>query len=209
MFDCARVWLLSWTAYGEWVPGDPRGFVGRVRDLRPGESSPTRLRHNAPRTEYDRGITGLARRSRERMAYPPVRLSREQADALLTQFAETAAYRRWRLLAAAVMTQHVHLLVGVPDDPDPDALLRDFKAYGSRALNRLAGVDAPARWWTKGGSTRKKGDPAAVLDGAAYVRDQERMLAGAVDPEVAEVIGPRGCDWRERERTRAGVRTGD
>ena len=33
------------------------------------------------------------------------------------------------------MADHVHLVVGVPGDPDPHAMLRDFKAYGSRALS--------------------------------------------------------------------------
>ena len=141
------------------------------------------------------------------MSGPPVRLAGEQATVLVRQFRETAGHRGWRLLAAAVMAQHVHLLVGVPDDPDPDGMLRDFKSYGSRSLNRLADVDAPLRWWTKGGSTRKKADHAAVLDAAAYVRDQEWILAGEVAPDVAEVIGPLGCDWqeRERERTRGGT----
>src|SRR5437763_1061534 len=30
-----RYWLLSSTFYGNWLPGDPRGFVSRVRDRRP------------------------------------------------------------------------------------------------------------------------------------------------------------------------------
>ncbi len=203
MFDSARVWLLTWTCYGEWVPGDARGFVGRVRDLRPGEQSSSRLRHNVVQTQYDRGLSGLARRSRERMNGPPVRLTEEQANALSSQFSETARHRGWRLLAAAVMTQHIHLLVGVPDDPEPDSLLRDFKSYGSRSLNRQAG-GRRERWWTRGGSTRKKSDRAAVLDAAAYVRDQEAILASHLEADVAEVIGGRGECWRERDSSGTG-----
>ena len=51
------------------------------------------------------------------------------------QFEETASYRGWQLLAGAIMANHVHLVVGVPGDPDPSALLGDFKSYASRALN--------------------------------------------------------------------------
>ena len=205
MFDSARIWFLSWTAYGEWLPGDARGFVGRVTDRRSGEAPGPRRRHNRAQTEYDRGIAGLTRRSREAMSGPPVRLSAAQATALADQFEETASFRGWRLLATAVMAQHVHLLIGVPGDPDPDVLLRDFKSYGSRALNRFAGAKTPGRWWTRGGSTRKKADAEAILDAAAYVRDQEHPLAVRVAEDVADVIGPRGCEWRERAAAREAV----
>lgn len=203
MFGCDRIWLLTWTCYGEWVPGDARGFVGRVRDLRPGELSDSRLRHNCVQTEYDQGIEGLARRSRARMKGSPVRLDGEQARVLMSQLLETARHRGWRVLAAAVMAQHVHLLVGVPDDPDPDSLLRDFKSYGSRALNRT-GRGARERWWTRGGSTRKKGDRAAILTAAAYVRDQTGVLAAHLEPDVAGVIEPPGDGLKGRDPSVTG-----
>ncbi len=42
-----RHWLLTSTFYGTWLPGDRRGFVGRVRDARP-DDLPTlvRLEHD-------------------------------------------------------------------------------------------------------------------------------------------------------------------
>ena len=27
-----RHWFLTWTTYGSWLPGDPRGFVSQLRD---------------------------------------------------------------------------------------------------------------------------------------------------------------------------------
>ena len=27
-----RNWFLTWTTYGTWLPGDPRGFVGSLRN---------------------------------------------------------------------------------------------------------------------------------------------------------------------------------
>ena len=123
------------------------------------------------------------------MRDPPAKLFAPHAERLAVQFAETAGYRGWRLLAGAVMALHVHLLVGAEGDPDPHGMLRDFKAYGSRALNR----DGKQRWWTEGGSTRKLGDPAAVREGAKYVRDQEAPLRVWLDPAVAQIIGERGA----------------
>ena len=201
MFDCDRIWLLSWSLYGSRLPGDERGFVGTVRERRGDEPNGPRLRHNRVQTEYDRDMPGLERSARRLMKDPPAMLADPQADALAAQFAETAAHRGWRLLAGAIMPLHIHLLVGVSGDPDPHTLLRDFKAYGSRALNRTG----KRRWWTEGGSTRKKSDPEAVRDAAKYVRDQEGPLRVWLDSGVATVVGtesePKFSVYRRAERS--------
>jgi len=126
-----RHWLLTWTTYGTWLPGDPRGFVSNVR-VGPGPE----VRHNLPGTPCDKDMPGLARASRAVLKGPSIYLVPAQAEALLAQFLETANYRGWELLAVAVMANHAHLVVGVPGDPDPSDVLGDFKGYGSRALNR-------------------------------------------------------------------------
>jgi hypothetical protein len=129
-----RYWLLSWTTYGSWLPGDARGFVSNV-------AGPTGegVRHNQPETACDADHPGLLHYMEERLRQPPIVLIVDQAAVLLEQFRETARFRRWLLKAAAVMYNHVHLVVGVPGDPDSDKLLRDFKSYASRALNRRWG----------------------------------------------------------------------
>ncbi|NNJ26027.1 hypothetical protein LzC2_21060 [Planctomycetes bacterium LzC2] len=181
LFDCDRVWFLTWTLYGRWLPGDPRGFVGTVRERRPGDRNGPRERHNQLQTEYDRAMPGLRRSARQSMTEPPARLNSALASVLRTQFAETAEVRDWRLFAGAIMADHVHLLVGVCGDPDPSMLMRDFKSYGSRALNRLH----RRRWWTQSGSTRKKSDRRAVLAAARYTRDQRDALEVRLDGEIA------------------------
>jgi hypothetical protein len=40
-----RYWLITWCTYGSWLPSDPRGFVGPVRD-----GSGTQVIHNIPGT---------------------------------------------------------------------------------------------------------------------------------------------------------------
>ena len=129
-----RYWLLTSTFYGTWLPGDERGFVGRVRDARPDDPpSPFRFIHDMPGTPYDEGLAGLKGASADRMTGPPVFIDRSHAEVVLAQFQETARYRGWELLAVAIMANHVHLVVGVPGDPNPTKVLGDFKAYGSRA----------------------------------------------------------------------------
>ena len=118
-----------------------------------------------------------------------VYLTADQAAVVLAQLQETAAYRGWFLLAAAVMRNHVHLLVGVSGDPEPDTLLRDFKSYASRALNKRWEKPASGTWWTEGGSKRKREDvPAAVQ----YVQEQEYPLVVWTAEGVADQ-GERGA----------------
>src|SRR5262249_52966385 len=92
--------------------------------------------HNAPGTTCDADLPGLRRFARQALRGGPIWLTAEQAQAVLDQARETAAFRGWELLAAAVMANHTHLCVGVPGDPDPAAVLHSFKSYASRALNR-------------------------------------------------------------------------
>ena len=110
------------------------------------------------------------------MAGDPVRLTRAQAEVVRRQFEETARYRGWQLLAGAIMANHVHLVVGVPGDPDPSALLRDFKSYASRALNLRDRVSVKPRWWTEQGSKRKIADWDTLETVLRYVREQAYAL---------------------------------
>ena len=122
-----RYWFLTSTTYGTWLSGDGRGFVGKVW----GEDG-TSVKHNLPGTPYEEDIPGLRRFMREKLKCSPIFFTPEQADVLVNQFQETAAYRGWLLLAAAVMAWHFHIVVGVEGDPNPSDILGDFKSYGSR-----------------------------------------------------------------------------
>ncbi|MCA9084862.1 MAG: transposase [Planctomycetaceae bacterium] len=168
---CNRYWLLTWTMYGNRLAGDARGFVSNVR-----EGTGPEVRHNIPGTPFDSGIPELEQHIRERMKGPPVRIGGDHATALLAQFEETAGIRNWSLMAVSIMAQHVHIVVGVPGDPDPERLLNDFKRYGTQRLNRSWSTPASGRWWTRNGSKRKLKDDDAVLVGVKYTIDQEYPL---------------------------------
>ena len=159
-----RYWLLTTTTYGTWLPGDARGFVGRIKDG-PGP----RFERDMPGMPYEADLRGLWLASRQLMKGPAIWLKLSQAQALLAQFQETATHRGWLLLAVAVMVNHAHIVVGVPGDPDPEDILRDFKSYGSRALNRRWSKPINGTWWTESGSKRKLPNGEAVCDAIDYV----------------------------------------
>jgi len=166
-----RYWLLTWTTYGTWLPGDPRGFVSNVR-----EGPGPEVRHNVPQTPYDADDARVRERALANLVGQPVWLTAEQASLLAEQFRETAAFRGWQLLVFAVMANHVHLVVGVRGDPDPPRLLHDFKSYGTRALRGHGHRPSGGRWWTESGSRRKLPDERAVRAAIEYVRNQCRAF---------------------------------
>jgi REP element-mobilizing transposase RayT len=163
-----RYWLLTWRTYGTRLPGDDRGFVCPV-------TGPDGIQviHNAPGTPIDADIPALREYARQIMKGPPVLLNREQAEAVLEQLMETARYRGWQLLAVAILADHVHVVVGVPGDPEPEVLLRDFKSYGSRRLNRAWPRPAGGTWWVESGSRRILRSESAVLDAVRYVMENQ------------------------------------
>jgi REP element-mobilizing transposase RayT len=165
-----RAYLLTWTTYGSWLPGDARGSVTSVRD----QSGP-RERHNEFGTPYDPAMPGLKRAAEEALRGPPVSLDAAQAQCLLTQVQETARVRGWRLLAVAIMRTHVHLVVNA-GETDPEVLLRDFKSYGSRSLNATWRKPKSDTWWTESGSRRRLTDENAVRAAVGYVERQKFPL---------------------------------
>ena len=166
-----RIWFLTWTTYGTWLPGDDRGFVSPKFEA----DSPER-RTNEPGRPYDEGRPDLRRIAESKLAGDPVRLTCAQAAVVRCQFEETARYRGWQLLAGAIMANHIHLVVGVAGDPDPSALLGDFKSYASRALNPRDRVSVRPRWWTEQGSKRKIADWDTLETVVRYVREQVYAL---------------------------------
>ncbi len=165
-----RYWLLTNTTYGTWLPGDQRGSVTSVRDRRPDDPlTHVRFEHDVPGTPWEDPIPQLENAARQAMKGPPIYFSLKQAEAAFEQFQETATYRGWKLHAVAIMANHFHLVVEVPGDPSPGKILADFKAYGSRRLNREFGEPSSETWWTGNGSKRKLADDSALEKAVHYV----------------------------------------
>jgi REP element-mobilizing transposase RayT len=166
-----RTWLLTWTTYGTWLPGDSRGFVSDVRD-HTGE----KVRHNTYGTEYDRDSPALKRYAQQVMRGGEVYLTAPQAEHAAAEFRRTAGFRGWVLHAVAVMRNHAHLVLTAPDNVSGSRLLQEFKSYGSRSLNSVFGTPDGGTWWTKSGSTRLLTIPQAVESAIEYVRRQDYPL---------------------------------
>ncbi len=166
-------WLITWTTYGTWLPGSKRGFVGNVRVA--GGRQET---HNAYATPYDANLPRLEEWVRGRMTGPPVALTPADTAAMTAQFMETARIREWELVAASVMFNHTHILVGTPAAADPDKTRETLKSWATRAVMKRRPLPPNGTFWTVNGSARTRKDEKAVRAGIVYtVRKQPRPLA--------------------------------
>jgi REP element-mobilizing transposase RayT len=149
-------YLLTWTTYGTWLHGDPRGSVDR---------------HNACQgMEYRPPDPARQQAERRRMKSPEVILSDDQRTAVERAIQECCTYRDWQLIALGCRSNHVHVLVHT-DGTLPGRVMNELKAYATRGL-RQAGLAGPQRLWTRGGSTRYLKSQAALDSAVQYVRFQ-------------------------------------
>lgn len=168
----SRYWLFTWTTYATWLPGDVRGSVASVR-----QGPGPRREHDQPGQPFEPPMPGLESASRRRVKGEPLVLCPEHAQALLAQWHETARLRTWNLLGVAIMPTHVHLVVQAAKDTPPEALIRDLKAYGSRALNQRWPRPASGTWWTAGGGSRRwLPNQLAVARALQYLKSQPHPL---------------------------------
>jgi len=172
-----RFWLLTSTFYGNRLPGDARGFVGRVNEKRSGELGiESRVTHNRPGEIVDTTMPRLENAAKRLLKQEPIRVNAEQAAVLIEQFQQTAKIKGWSLLAVAVMADHVHWVVGIDESLHGRKARQAFKAYGSGKLTEKWGRPVAETWWTEGGSDRALRDEQAIIDAVEYVLHQEFPL---------------------------------
>ena len=194
---------ITWTCYGTWLPGDPRGYVSNTL-LPDGGFEP---KQNTPGTPYTQDDTHTREQAGENQVHPTVRLGREQAVCVAETLVEAASARGWRIIRAATMDNHTHVVITDCPDDGP-AVRRVLKGVTQAALSAQLGH--PRRWWTEGGSDRYKHDHEAIEAAVGYVARQPGMLAGVDDmrPFVVEDDGSiRYLDTPSSER-RPGERPG-
>jgi REP element-mobilizing transposase RayT len=150
-------YLITWTTYGTWLPGDARGWVDHHTA---GPQQP--IRDPQPK---------LAAWARRQLKHAPVRLSREQRQLVEDTIRETCQRSRWRLHAVNCRTNHVHVVVTAVDH-SADHVMSHLKAWCSRRLNEHSGR-REGKWWTRHGSTPGLYTERAVLSAIDYTLNQQ------------------------------------
>jgi REP element-mobilizing transposase RayT len=148
-------YFLTWTTYGTWLHGDVRGWADRKEGYRHGLKADDPL---------------LQERRRRQLKHTPVILTSEMRQCVDAAIRGVCDYRNWTLREMSVRTNHVHVVV-LADKPI-DQVLRDFKAYSTRALRRAGMIGPDTNVWTDGGDKVLLPEGQAVADCCEYVRNQ-------------------------------------
>jgi REP element-mobilizing transposase RayT len=119
-------YMLTWTTYGTWLQGDDRGYVSNRRIL---SANPALRTANA-----------------QRLKNPAIFLTREQRDVVHEAILDEAKILGQEILAAAVSSDHVHL-VAKEVRYSMEEVVSHYKNAGRIALQLNGFV---GKLWTKG-----------------------------------------------------------
>jgi REP element-mobilizing transposase RayT len=119
---------------------------------------------------------------RQALVESPYSLDQPQRQVVLRTIQEVSNHRRWRLLAAHIRSNHLHIIAHA--EGDPDKVMEDYKAYCTRRL-REAGFEPGRRHrWTEGGSKRYLWNSEQLQPAIRYVLvDQGEWMEVFVAPE--------------------------
>ena len=150
-------YFITFTTYGQWLHGDPRGSVDR--------------HHNRPGTPPLAPNNKRAAAQRKLMTALPYRMDESRRAVVLAAIREHAGFRGWHVLAAHIRTTHVHLVVS--GEVPPEQMMTAFKAYASRALTVAGLGDRDERRWARHGSTRWLNTSDTVQRAIRYTVDEQ------------------------------------
>jgi len=159
---------IVWTAYGWWLPNDPRGSMSRkVRKPAIGGLGDPYYGRRAIQPPA-RAVRQFYARAREALAFPLLEIGSAERALVGDAVAETVAARRYTCYVCAILPDHVHLVVRKHRDKAEQmiAALQD----ASRLRLRRAGLRAPDHpVWSVGGWKRFLGRPEDVRSAIAYI----------------------------------------
>ena len=155
--DGPLAYFLTWTCYGTWLHHDERGSVNRTHN-----------QFGTPRLASDpRRVLNEAKSLR----WPPVFFNTTMRACVHGAIVDHASFRRWRLHAVNVRTNHAHVVVSA--SACPDTMVEEFKSWGTRRLREAGLFDRSRLVWTRGESTVYLWTDEQVVDKVAYVRDRQ------------------------------------
>jgi hypothetical protein len=137
---------LIWTAYGWWLPNDPRGSMSKnirneaIVDL--GDLHYGRKRFQPA----SRQVKQFYAEAAESLRFNLLKFSAEEIDAIGKSFANTIQRRTYTCFACAIMPEHIHLLIRIHRDT-AEAMIEAFQDDSRAALLELKspsrGIDHP------------------------------------------------------------------
>src|SRR5262245_61234023 len=97
-------YFITFTTYGTWLHGRAPGSVDRE--------------HNVPGTPYLPPDDDVERKVRSTMRQQPYNLDGLRRSVVLRTIKEVASHRKWKLWAAHVRSNHVHVVIAAECKPE-------------------------------------------------------------------------------------------
>jgi len=153
----AQLWC-----YGQWLPGDRRGFRSRDHKLH----SSGDYKHRPAEGEHSR----LYRYTRPRLSQAPVTLSEPQRPVIGELARRWFEIKSYRLIAIAVGGVHTHLLAELPTGEE-DATIGKLKRYCS-AQGSKVDPSIPSKLFAEGGEPIPMRHPQHMSEVYPYIIDK-------------------------------------
>jgi REP element-mobilizing transposase RayT len=159
---------LIWTAYGTWLPNDPRGS-GSHRVVAPqlvdlGELNFGRKKMQPPR----RVVKAFYEEAEERLLYDVIRFDTQQFALIAEAFGDAIRERQYTCYACAIMPDHVHMVIRRHRDKAEEMI--DNQQSASRLRLIEAREISPLHpVWTLNGCKRFLGTAQHVRTAIRYV----------------------------------------
>ncbi|MGH9611260.1 MAG: transposase, partial [Bryobacteraceae bacterium] len=109
--------------------------------------------------------------ARGKMDQPAYTLAKEHREIVLASLLERCSQCEWKLLAAHVRTNHVHVVVAA--EVRPERIMNDLKSYASRLLNKMGLEESARKRWARHGSTRWLWKQEHITAAVRYVVDEQ------------------------------------
>jgi REP element-mobilizing transposase RayT len=164
---------LIWTGYGWWLPNDPRGSGSReiradvLRDL--GEAHYGRKRIQPPRHL----VREFYAEAHKRLRFDPLRFDAADRQVIADAFADTIRSHSYTCYAAAIMPDHIHLLIRKHRDR-AEEMIDAFQAESRAVVCELPTVPSDHPVWIQGGWKVFLDTPADIRRTIRYIEHNPR-----------------------------------
>jgi REP element-mobilizing transposase RayT len=170
---------LIWTAYGWWLPNDPRGSTSRtIANDVIAELGELHFGRRAIQPTYQ-AIHAFYDRAKDVLKYPLLEFGPQEVEAIARAFSLAIQQQRYTCYACAIMPDHVHLLIRKHKHQAEEMIiaLQDAARSQLRATG-LRDTDHPT--WATGGWKGFLDHPEAVRRTIRYIEENplKRRLPG-------------------------------
>lgn len=152
-----HAYFLTFTTYGNWLPGDKRLSVNRKKNV-----------IATPKTEPNIQLHETAVQNQKQQT---IKFNARQRTIVLNTTQSVCKHYEWMLLAAHIRSNHVHIVV--QSDKSPEFVMKQIKAYCTRHLRKDDTFFVNQTVWTRHGSTRYIWESCKLFPVMKYVIEEQ------------------------------------